>query len=233
MGNIVYWTSINVCIHNFPKNYYWVGITALETYAKETKNIHSSRKIDIIKMPYDVEGRTQANCWKIIETIKGADNQGEEQLNAIREAVKNVKIDFDKEGITVETNQQFFRDYYVIIFLVKCYLYEAYAEKYEHLVAKRIRKFIMETYKLLRVDFISHMEGYITLYYSSNSGFLINDMNKRRDEIVKKGCKEKQKMNEPNVLMEQNKENKRFTQFTNVVTANVDREKKNDPIKQD
>lgn len=40
-------------------------------------------------------------------------------------------------------------------------------------------------------------------------------------------------MDEPNVLMEQNKENKRFTQFTNVVTANVDREEKNDPIKQD
>ncbi|MBQ6994686.1 MAG: hypothetical protein IJN64_09400 [Lachnospiraceae bacterium] len=58
----------------------------METYAKETNNIHSSRKRDIIKMPYDVEGRTQANCWKIIETIEGTDNQGEEQLNAIREA---------------------------------------------------------------------------------------------------------------------------------------------------
>lgn len=39
-------------------------------------------------------------------------------------------------------------------------------------------------------------------------------------------------MNEPNVLMEQNKENKRFTQFTNVATANVDREKEKESIKQ-
>lgn len=232
MGN-EWWHSLLF----FPEMHYWVGILALETYAKKTENIYSEREIDVIKMPQNITVRTQAK-WRdiLLRNIENKEDK-ENPIELLMQEIKETEYVTQRDGKKVIKKVKEFsenvQETYINNFLVLCYLIEYYKHKYKHSVTENIRNFIIEEYELRYEKFISFADRHMGMYFSSYRREVIDEMHKKKEELLEKEAKEEVRSDISSDLAEQEKTNNRFEQFVNAASSKQNYENVEEPINQE
>ena len=176
----------------FPITQYWVGISELETYAKRTAGIYSGRKLNLIKMPENIEKRMQAKCWEILWNVTNGEK--DETLiprleNEIKEEecwLEDIEAYCKVKDLPTHEQQQL----YINPFLLKGYLVEFYRRKYMSIGSDKIRNFIIEEYELNDKEFNNDAYRYMQVHYPSHCSEVTMEMSGKKQELLRKEAAE-------------------------------------------
>ncbi len=179
----------------FPENHYWVGVSALERFAKKTEGIGSGQ-VSLIKWPGSLINRMEAAFWQ-----------------ALRAENKQM-VDETLADLCIAEQEQY-------NWLIKGYLVETYAERYEYQVSQSRRDFIIDEYGLINDHFTDYAEKYFGVA-SYEMRTIVDEMLRRREQRIDELDPTAKSDKEGYIIPEEENVNHIYESFSKVVTARAD-----------